>query len=84
MTEIAELGLHISAWRRHWGQIRASITEMDRHVGILEAKEALSDRDKVFVSQLEKEIERLDEQHRKLHISVLDSIAKDEDGSIEK
>ena len=46
--------------------------------------DSLSERDKAIVSQLEKEIERLDEQHRKLHIAVLDWIAENEDGSIEK
>ena len=56
---------------------------MDTRVSVLEEKEALSEMDKAFVSQLEKKLERLDDQHRKLHIAVLDSINQDEDGSIE-
>ena len=71
---LAELGLDISAWRRCRGHVRASIMKMDTHVRALEEKDSLSEKDKAFVSQLEKELERLNEQHKKLHITVLDLI----------
>ena len=74
MTEMAELGLDISARRRCRGHIGASVMKLDMCISALELKEDVSERDKAFVSKLEKEIESLDEQHRKLHLAVLDLI----------
>ena len=47
---------------------------MDKLVSALEEKEAHFEREEAFLSKLEKKIERLVEQHRKLHIAVLNLI----------
>ena len=46
-------------------------------------KESLSEKDKAIVPRLGKALERLNEQHKRLQLEVLDLIKDDEDGAIE-
>ena len=78
---LAEFGLDISVWQRHRGHVRASIMKMGTHVCIMEEKGSLSEKDKAVVPWLGG-LERLDEEHKKLQLEVLDLIKDDEDGAI--
>ena len=69
---MTEIGSDISAGQRCWEHVRASITKMGMHVHPLEEKVFISEKDKAILPQVGKELERLDEQHKKLHLEVLD------------
>ena len=53
-------------------------------VRTLEKKGFLSEKEKVLVPRLGKELERLDEQHQKLHPEVIDLFKDDDEGATEQ